>query len=160
MEQRPSSEANRSLQLVKKFPAFVWKPKVLYRTHKCPYWLYYLWKTNVKDLYVIIVNPCKANWGAFWLITWKHKGLKSSGEEAPFYHYHHGQQDNVANVRNTQNRSRRVKNNHLIRSIQKISTIGRQVHCLSTMKTYCCGCHILWSNWTHFLFQGFTATTT
>jgi hypothetical protein len=36
MEQSPSWEANQSLQLFKKFPTFLWKLKVLYRTHKCP----------------------------------------------------------------------------------------------------------------------------
>jgi hypothetical protein len=35
MEQSPW-EANQSLQLVKKFPTFLWNPKVLHHTHKCP----------------------------------------------------------------------------------------------------------------------------
>jgi hypothetical protein len=36
MEQSPPSEANQSLQLVKKSPAFLWNPKVPHHTHKCP----------------------------------------------------------------------------------------------------------------------------
>jgi hypothetical protein len=35
MEQSPSWEADQSSQLVKKFTAFLWNPKVLYRTYKC-----------------------------------------------------------------------------------------------------------------------------
>jgi len=34
MEQSPSWEADQSLQLVKKFPAFLWNLKAPYRTHK------------------------------------------------------------------------------------------------------------------------------
>jgi hypothetical protein len=34
MEQSPSWEADQSLQPVKKFPAFLWNPKVLYCTNK------------------------------------------------------------------------------------------------------------------------------
>jgi hypothetical protein len=36
MERSPFLEADQSLQPVKKFPAFLWNPKVLYRTQKCP----------------------------------------------------------------------------------------------------------------------------
>jgi hypothetical protein len=36
MEQSPSWEADQYLQLGKKFPAFLWNPKVLYHTHNCP----------------------------------------------------------------------------------------------------------------------------
>jgi len=35
MHQSPSLEANR-FQLVKKFPIFLWNPKLHYRIHKCP----------------------------------------------------------------------------------------------------------------------------
>src|SRR5215472_12244075 len=36
MEHSPSSEADQTLQLAKKFPAFLCNPKFPYRTHKCP----------------------------------------------------------------------------------------------------------------------------
>jgi hypothetical protein len=36
MEQSPSWEANKSLQLVKKFPEFLWNSKVPHHTHMCP----------------------------------------------------------------------------------------------------------------------------
>src|SRR5215475_5517008 len=36
MEQSSFWEADQSLQLVKKFPAFLRNPKVPHRTHKCP----------------------------------------------------------------------------------------------------------------------------
>jgi hypothetical protein len=36
MKHSPFWEADQSLHLVKKFPAFLWNPKVLSRTHKYP----------------------------------------------------------------------------------------------------------------------------
>jgi hypothetical protein len=35
VEQSPSWEADQSLQLVKKLPAFLWNPRVPHHTHKC-----------------------------------------------------------------------------------------------------------------------------
>jgi hypothetical protein len=56
MEQSPSWEADQSLQLVKKFPAFLWNLEVLYRTHKWSLFVLFnmFWKLLISYKYVYI----------------------------------------------------------------------------------------------------------